>query len=120
MAAPSVSTRRPSAPAVVVEADSAVSVVCPTEIHCVYPGADATTGGYGGGGRGGYGQGGYGGQQGGYGGGQGGYGQGGYGGGQGGGEFKFYHFDALNQANLPHRLRRRQQLAWSTWWRLPG
>ena len=120
MAAPSVLTRRLSAPAVVVEADSAVSVVCPTEIHCAYPGADTITGGYGGGGRGGYGQGGYGGQQGGYGGGQGGYGQGGYGGGQGGGEFKFCHCDALNQANLPHRLRRRQQLAWSTWWRLPG
>jgi len=76
----------------VAEVASAASVVCLTELHCAYPGADTTTGGYGGGGRGGYGggQGGYGGQQGGYGGGQGGYGgqQGGYGGQQGGGKFR--------------------------------
>ena len=97
------------------------SVVCLPEPHCAYPGADTSTGGYGGGGRGGYGggQGGYG-QQGGYGGGQGGYGQGGYGGGQGGGKFRLCHCASLNQANVPHRLWRRKQLAWSFWWRLPG
>ena len=81
-----------------MEVASAASVVCLTELHCAYPGADTTTGGYGGGSRGGYGggQGGYGGQQGGYGGGQGGYGgqQGGYGGGQqGGGKFRLCHCD---------------------------
>lgn len=110
MAVPSVSTRRPSVPAVVAEVDSAVSAVCLTELHCAYPGADTTTGGYGGGGRGGHGggHGGYGGQQGGYGGGQGGYGQGGYGGGQGGGKFRLCHCGVLNQADLPHRLRRRR------------
>lgn len=110
-----------------VEVASAASVVCLTDLHCAYPGADTTTGGYGGGGRGGYGggQGGYGGQQGGYGGGQGGYGgqQGGYGGGQGGGKFRLCHWNNLNATDIPHRLRwrrRRQQLAWSPRWWLPG